>query len=179
MKNVMLNQLAAILNSEKEKIVCHFLIAFSFLRYFFLFFRTTWDSWEFFSKSVGSWKISRLRQKKKNYLPKRNFYSKKKKDAILLYTEDKINKFHCTRGQRWRVNFIIYLCKVLGTLWVKYPWWHIYHLVERGLTDTFTIWLREACLTHLPFGWERLACPEWSKWCLKVAKYQWTIIKFL
>lgn len=101
MKNVMLNQLAAILNSEKEKIVCHFLIAFSFLRYFFLFFGQLGTVGNFFPSQLEAEKLAGSNKKKqKNYLPKRNFYSKKKKDAILLYTEDKINKFHCTRGQR-------------------------------------------------------------------------------
>ena len=100
MKNVMLNQLAPILNSEKEKIVCHFLIAFSFLRYFFIFFRQLGTVGNFFPSQLEAEKLAGSDKKKKNYLPKRNFYSKKKTDVILLYTEDKINKFHCTRGQR-------------------------------------------------------------------------------
>ena len=54
MKNIMLNRLAPILNSKKEKIVCHFLSAFSFLGYFFLFFRTTLGSQLEAEKLAGS-----------------------------------------------------------------------------------------------------------------------------
>ena len=104
MKNLMLNQLAPILNSEKEKIVCHFLIAFSFLRYFLLFFGkpgTAGSQLEVFPSQLEAEKMSRFRQKNfLNYLPKKNVYSKKKKNAISLCTEDKINKFLCTRVQR-------------------------------------------------------------------------------
>ena len=67
MKNLMLNQLAPILNSEKEKIVCHFLIAFSFLRYFLLFFGkpgTAGSQLEVFPSQLEAEKMSRFRQKK-------------------------------------------------------------------------------------------------------------------
>ena len=101
MKNVMLNQLAPILNSEKEKIVCHFLIAFSFLRYFFIFFRQLGTVGNFFPSQLEAEKLAGSDKKKKKIISQREiFTAKRKKDAILLYTEDKINKFHCTRGQR-------------------------------------------------------------------------------
>ena len=73
MKNVMLNQLAPILNSEKEKIVCHFLIAFSFLRYIFLFFGQLGTVGNFFPSQLEAEKLASSDKKKIKLSPKEKF----------------------------------------------------------------------------------------------------------
>ena len=73
MKNLMLNQLAPILNSEKEKIVCHFLIAFSFLRYFFIFFRQLGTVGNFFPSQLEAEKLAGSDKKKIKLSPKEKF----------------------------------------------------------------------------------------------------------
>ena len=128
-----------------------------FFEIIFPFFWTTWNSRKFLSKPVGNRKISQFRQKKFFWIiPDGKILTAERRKTLFHYIQ-KIKQRNVTvdvaREEDWTSSYS-----------------YVRHLVHYGSYTT---------VTNLPFGWERLACLEWPKSCLAVAKYQWTLIRKL